>query len=200
MASLREWMEERRTEGIGATASLCLVAASMAGIGLVLWRGSVAPVPSPGKRAGVIAPELRQDASQVRYATLEGLPLDAAGLQGKVVLIHLWSLRSAPCRIGLPELAALQASPAFAGKAEIVPIALAPGSAAEVRGFLASHPNLRFRAYVPSPEAPALGPLGAIAAVPTTFVLDRQGRVRQRWTGYVPGLAAAALKGALEEP
>ncbi len=45
-------------------------------------------------------------------------------------------------------------------------------------------------------DQPALGDL---SLTPVTLVLDREGRIRQRWVGYQPGLMKAALDGALLE-
>jgi hypothetical protein len=42
-------------------------------------------------------------------------------------------------------------------------------------------------------------PLGVIGTFPMNFVLDRRGRVRQRWTGFSQTLTEAAIKGALAE-
>ena len=45
----------------------------------------------------------------------------------------------------------------------------------------------------------ALRPLGAIRTFPMNFVLDRQGCIRQRWTGFSQEVTEAAIKGALAE-
>ena len=46
----------------------------------------------------------------------------------------------------------------------------------------------------------ALRPLGAIETFPMNFMVDRHGRLRQRWTGFSPELIERSLAGALAEP
>ncbi len=36
--------------------------------------------------------------------------------------------------------------------------------------------------------------LGGMSAVPMTYLIDREGKVREAWYGYEPGRAEAALK------
>jgi thiol-disulfide isomerase/thioredoxin len=201
MASLREWLAERRTEGIGAPASLLLLAGGLAALGLVAWRGFLE---RPAVRAGapvVLARSERPAASDARYRSLEGQPGRLADYRGRVVLVDVWATWCGPCRKGLPEIAALQAEARKAGgSAEfaVVPISV-DASASDVLRFLAAQPGLRLDTFLASPERGALDALGPLRAIPATFVIDREGRVRQRWTGHLPGYAARALRQALEE-
>jgi hypothetical protein len=45
----------------------------------------------------------------------------------------------------------------------------------------------------------ALRPLGPIKVFPMNFIIDRHGRIRQRWAGFSEAITEEALKGALAE-
>jgi len=48
-------------------------------------------------------------------------------------------------------------------------------------------------------SAKAVRPLGAVTVFPANFVIDRKGRIRQRWTGFSEAITEEAIKGALAE-
>jgi thiol-disulfide isomerase/thioredoxin len=130
--------------------------------------------------------------------------LDASGekrslteFNGKVVIVDVWATWCPPCRASLPEVAALQKR---GGENFVVlPISVDRGGWQEVKPFLAANPQLGLEAYLPaSPDA--LAPVGGIRSIPTTLVVDRHGRLRERWSGYYPGRAEKALTEALQEP
>jgi hypothetical protein len=65
-----------------------------------------------------------------------------------------------------------------------------------VRPFLQANADLGLRALLPAGPR-ALAPFGEIRGIPTTLLIDRDGRVITRWSGYDPGRAEAELKKAL---
>jgi hypothetical protein len=66
-----------------------------------------------------------------------------------------------------------------------------------VRPFLAQNPQLGLTAFLPD-GTKALDAFGEIRGIPTTLVIDRQGRLVQRWSGYGEGMARRALDEALK--
>jgi hypothetical protein len=85
----------------------------------------------------------------------------------------------------------------MAGTAEVHLILLA-GSAPErpLVGWTAECTGL----MLATPEGSrSLRPLGEMREFPMTFVLDRRGRIRQRWVGFGEALTEEALRGALAE-
>jgi thiol-disulfide isomerase/thioredoxin len=199
MADWREWFEEKRTEGLGATASLLLVVGALGGLGYMLLRGTGflgrgdTRVAVPGKRDA---------AGEVVLVDEQGRRRTLAEFHGKVVLVDVWATWCPPCRSSLPGLAAMQAEALKHGEASplaVVPISVDEGGLATVRRFLAENPGLNLVSYAPANGRESIAPLGEISGIPASFVLDRQGRIRQRWAGYIPGFAEQAVKDALEE-
>lgn len=146
---------------------------------------------------GVIRASARKRVDQVEFLDISGAKRSLAEFNGKVVVVDVWATWCPPCRASLPEIAALQkgAGEHFA----VLPISVDRGGWNDVKPFLEAHPELGIEAFLPAASA-ALDPFGEIRGIPTTLVLDRHGRLRERWSGYTPGRAEKALEAALQEP
>ena len=109
---------------------------------------------------------------------LDGKPLSLEVVKGKVVLVNFWATWCPPCRAEIPDLIALQKK--YAGKLQIIGLSVDEGPEALVRKFAATR-ELNY----PVAMAPAeLGEkYGGIPALPTSFVLDTEGRVVQKHVG-----------------
>jgi len=138
----------------------------------------------------------REDASAVAWVDAEGVRHSLAELRGKVVLVDVWATWCPPCRRSLPEVADLQRK----GGEDYAVLALSVDKNGwqAVRPYLAEHPDLGLQAGVPDGPG-GLRPLGSVRAIPTTFVIDRRGGIRSRWSGFIEGKAGKALKEALAE-
>ena len=135
------------------------------------------------------------DVRAVAFLDADGNRHTLAEYQGKVVLVDVWATWCPPCRKSLPEVAKLQReSP---GTYAVVPISVDGGGFADVKPFLTQHPELGLTAFVPAGPK-ALDAFGPISGIPTSIVVDRQGRLVQRWSGYGEGLAQRALDEALK--
>jgi thiol-disulfide isomerase/thioredoxin len=135
------------------------------------------------------------DVRAVAFRDAEGRRHTLADYQGKVVLVDVWATWCPPCRRSLPEVAELQRA---AGEAYVVlPISVDRGGFGDVDPFLQKNPQLGLTGFVPD-GAQALAPFGAIDGIPTTLLVDRRGRLVQRWSGYGEGLARRALDAALK--
>ena len=145
-------------------------------------------VRAPAKRRR-LAPVAYVDAEGVRHTLIEHL--------GKVVLVDVWATWCPPCRAALPEIAALQTK--AGDDYAVVAISVDRGGWDDVRPFLNANASMGLSAVLPGGRG-ALEPFGAITGIPTTLVVDRHGRLRERWSGYYEGRAARALQAALAEP
>ncbi len=137
------------------------------------------------------------DLSRVAFCDVEGNHRTLAEFKGKVILVDVWATWCPPCRKSLPEVAELQKT---GGDGYVVlPISVDRGGWADVKPFLAQNPQLGLTAFVPD-GAKALAAFGEISGIPTTLIIDRKGRLVQRWSGYGEGMARRALEDALKAP
>ena len=109
--------------------------------------------------------------------------------------MDVWATWCGPCRQSLPEVAALQK--AGGDRYAVLPISVDRGGWGDVNPFLQQNPSLGLTAYVPD-GAKALDAFGEIRGIPTTLVIDREGRLVKRWSGFGEGMARRALDEALK--
>jgi len=127
---------------------------------------------------------------------LEGKPVSLAEAKGKVVLLNFWATWCGPCRAEIPDLVDLQKR--YADKLEIIALATQEDDADQVRRFVLRS-GINYRVAM-APED-VVREYGGIAALPTSFVIDAQGRVVQKHIGLNdPTLYERELKAMLGMP
>ncbi|HEX8231781.1 MAG TPA: TlpA disulfide reductase family protein [Caulobacteraceae bacterium] len=100
-----------------------------------------------------------------------------ARFRGKVAVVNFWATWCAPCVKEMPTLARLQADYARQPLA-VVPISLDSESAnPKARAFIAKHRPLQ---YYAAPLSMAFSMKPPAPGLPTTLILDKQGRERAR--------------------
>jgi thiol-disulfide isomerase/thioredoxin len=134
------------------------------------------PMPAP---AFVLAPEPRP-LSALAFTDGAGKAMTLADFRGRVVLLNIWATWCAPCREEMPTLDRLQAS---LGSRDFTVVALSVDRKGleAVTSYFASIGAKALAPYVDSSgrAATALD----LPGVPTTFLLDRQGREVGRVVG-----------------
>ncbi|RMF87755.1 MAG: TlpA family protein disulfide reductase [Nitrospirae bacterium] len=112
---------------------------------------------------------------------LSGHTLDLAALKGKVVIIDFWATWCPPCREAIPDLIDLKRRYGPKGL-EVVGISLDENPDRVlprfVRDFGINYPVVKGNEEI-------AGAFGGILGLPTTFVVDREGKVRSHFMGYV---------------
>jgi thiol-disulfide isomerase/thioredoxin len=127
---------------------------------------------------------------------LEGKPVSLEQARGKVVLLNFWATWCGPCRAEIPDLVDLQKR--YAEKLEIIALATEEDDADQVKRF-ALHSGINYRVAMASDDV--VRAYGGIAALPTSFVIDAQGRVVQKHVGLNdPTLYERELKAMLGMP
>jgi thiol-disulfide isomerase/thioredoxin len=117
-------------------------------------------------------------APEFKVAGLDGQPLSLAGERGKVVLLNFWATWCGPCRAEIPDLIELQAR--YKDHLQIIGLTVDEDDPALVKKVVAET-GINY----PVAMAPVEVRLkyGGIAALPTSFVLDSEGRVVQKHEG-----------------
>ena len=109
---------------------------------------------------------------------LNGKPVSLAEAKGKIVLLNFWATWCGPCRAEIPDLVDLQKR--YADKFEIIALATDEDDPDEVRRVVLQS-GINYRVAMSS-EA-VRRDYGGIAALPTSFVIDPEGRIVQKHVG-----------------
>lgn len=129
----------------------------------------------------VVAPDRREVAPVLTGEDLAGQPLSTADYAGQVIVLNVWGSWCAPCRKEAPDVAA--AAAALGDRAQVLGIntrdLTAEPAQAFVRTFDVPYPSFF------DPAGKLLLQLAALPpnAIPSTVVLDAQGRVAARVSG-----------------
>jgi peroxiredoxin len=130
--------------------------------------------------AADIAPGMAAPAFQLNSSA--GKPVGLAGLKGQVVLINFWASWCGPCRQEMPILDQLYRSYQAAGFT-LLGVNVEP-DASDARKFLKATPVSFPILFDPTS---AVSMLYQVSGMPSTVIVDREGKVRYIHHGYKPG-------------
>ncbi len=109
---------------------------------------------------------------------ISGHALSSSDWKGKVVLVNFWATWCPPCRAEIPDLIALQDK--YRDKLVILGISEDDGPVDDVKRFM-SDQKVNYPVVMETPELSKI--FRGVAALPTTFVLDRDGKLEQKHVG-----------------
>jgi thiol-disulfide isomerase/thioredoxin len=117
-------------------------------------------------------------APDFKLTGLDGKPFTLAGAKGKVILLNFWATWCGPCRAEIPDLVELQNK--YKDRLQILSLVVDDDDQDAIKKFVAE-------SIINYPVAVATDDIrieyGGIAALPTSFVLDAEGRVVQKHEG-----------------
>ncbi len=111
-------------------------------------------------------------------SSLDGKPVSLVGAKGKVILLNFWATWCGPCRAEIPDLVELQKR--YADSLQIIGLAVDVDDSTEVKAFADSQ-GINYPVAVASDEVRIK--YGGITALPTSFLLDADGRIVQKHVG-----------------
>jgi thiol-disulfide isomerase/thioredoxin len=173
------------------TALIVLLALVLAG-SLILLRvrdqGSKPPVTeisaeatNSGQPSGVVQLfKTPEDLPAFTMTDIDGRTLTPADWRGKVVLVNFWATWCPPCRAEIPDLIALQKK--YRDRLVIVGVSEDEIAVDQVRRF-ATGQGMNYPIVMTTPEIRKV--FRGVVALPTTFVLDRDGRLAQKHVGML---------------
>ena len=135
-------------------------------------RNNRANGPANGQLIGAIAPDFE-------LQTLDGGNLRLSSLRGKAVLLNFWATYCSPCKIEMPWFVELQREYGPQGF-QIVGVAMDDASTDDIAKF-AKDMGVNYPILL-GKEAVGLS-YGGVNVLPTTFFLDRDGKVIAREFG-----------------
>ena len=134
-----------------------------------------APAAVPTSPNSTFAP-----APDVEFEALDGKPVRLSSLRGRVVLLNFWATWCQPCRAEIPEFNALQRDLEAKGLS-VVGVSVSPVDTSDsIRSF---QKDIK-QDYTVLRGAEEIGAkFGNGPGLPVTYVLDREGRIRQKFIG-----------------
>lgn len=160
-------------------------------VGLLLSSYFTAPGSSAGGACLAILPLLAADNSMQKIATqdrvapdwqlqdLEGKSVRLSDFKGKVVVLNFWATWCPPCRREIPDFVALQKQYADKGLV-IIGVSLDEGGAAVVKPFVK---KMGINYPVVMGDQKTMAAYGGIQVVPTTFIIDKTGKLAAQHEG-----------------
>jgi thiol-disulfide isomerase/thioredoxin len=146
---------------------------------LIAWRLGL--VPSLGGETAYVGAE-QTEAMDFRRPRVDGRgEVQLSQWRGRIVLVNFWATWCPPCRMEIPDLIAVHQR--YQGQGvEIVGVALDREGPDVVRAFAAEH-GITYPVIMGDGEL--ITGYGGIRAVPTSFLIDRQGRLAKKYIGLL---------------
>ena len=138
------------------------------------------PLTSPALALALLAGCAQGTAPQNQFVLLDGSTTSTEDFRGKVTLVNFWATSCVTCVAEMPELIATHKQ--FAGKGfDTVAVAMQYDPPAYVVNFAETR-KLPFKVALDNTGAIAKA-WGDISMTPTTFLLDREGKIVKRYVG-----------------
>jgi thiol-disulfide isomerase/thioredoxin len=135
-------------------------------------------------------------APDFKLTALDGKTVTLAGVRGKVVLLNFWATWCGPCRAEVPDFVALQDR--YKDRLQIIGLNVDDDDAAEIQKYV-DETGINYPVAMTSNEIRIQ--YGGIPALPTSFVLDTEGRVVQKHVGlWNPAVYETEIRALLGMP
>jgi cytochrome c biogenesis protein CcmG/thiol:disulfide interchange protein DsbE len=178
LVGLRDIKQLRPQTGPGASSSSNAASGSDEDIKTVRFVKNPTPVP------------------QFSIKDLEGHTISPADWHGKVVLLNFWATWCAPCQEEIPDLISLQKK--YQGRLQIVGLSEDTESPDKVKSFVQRN-GMNYPIAIASQDLEAK--FGGVMGLPTSFVVDPEGRVVQKHVGLRnPALYDTEIRALLQLP
>lgn len=117
-------------------------------------------------------------APDFKLSGLDGKPVSLVASRGKVILLNFWATWCGPCRAEIPDLVELQSK--YKDRLQIIGLVLDDEDQQAIKEFVK---EFQINYPIALATAEIRVQYGGIPALPSSFVLDAQGRVVQKHVG-----------------
>ncbi len=142
--------------------------------------------PKTTKIVKKVAKEVKKEYKSIGLApdfeltALDGSTIKLSSLKGKVVLLDFWATWCPPCRKMIPELKKVYSKYKNKG-VEIIGISMDEGSLSTIKSFV---DNTGINYPIVRGDHALSKAYGYINAIPTSFIIDKAGVIRNKHTGF----------------
>ena len=141
---------------------------------------SISMAADPPLQTSLVAVKPRQAAPNMVLKDLDGKTVSLARLRGKVVVVNFWATWCPPCRREFPSMERLRKH--FINQPLVV-LAVNEGESTEtIDGFISQLDEPPGFPVLLDPEGDAMA-FWTVRGLPTTFILDKRGRIAYRAIG-----------------
>jgi len=122
---------------------------------------------------------------------LDGNKIQLSELTGKVVMVEFWATWCPPCRESIPEMKGLYEKYRDRGFV-LLGISIDKGRNApvEVSSFVKEH-SVTYPVLIDNGDVNASY---RVSSIPTSFIIDKEGKIVSKRTGFIPGLGGEISK------
>ena len=124
--------------------------------------------------------EIFKQAPDFTLPGIDGSEIALSDFRGKVVILDFWATWCPPCRAEIPHFIELYDTHKDKGL-EIIGVSL-DWNAERIVGAFAEENSINYTLLVGDNDVTDL--YGGVMSIPTTLVIDRKGRIRERFVGY----------------
>lgn len=136
----------------------------------------------PAENAAMETPSDGNMAPDFALTSTEGKTIRLSDFRGKVVVVDFWATWCPPCKAEIPDFIKLYSQYKSDGF-QMLGISVDQGGLAVVKPFIK---NFGINYPIMLANSQVVQDYGGISAIPTTFVIDKQGHVRASFVGYRP--------------
>ena len=171
-----------RMRRVAAVALVALVPALLAGCGRDQPASALVGTES-------VDADSRGDALSIVGATLDGTPFDLADLRGKVVVLNSWASWCPPCEAEMPAFVNLAKT---SDPEDVVVIGLNVSDEVDAAKAFMAEKGIEFP-VVADPDGALLASIPGVPpkSLPSTVILDRDGRIATRIIGATDPISLA---------
>jgi len=135
--------------------------------------------PKPGK--DLIAPEKRQPATEFTLRDANGAKVNLSDYKDKVVLLNLWATWCVPCKVEIPWFIEFERTYKDRGFA-VLGVSFDDDGWDSIKPYVAEN-KMNYRVLLGTEDMPKT--YWDVQAIPTTYLIDKQGRIAITHTGLV---------------